>query len=69
MIVPSAAKIASKWARVTPERTLDYEEGVRNPARDWETEWNLLLKLLKVLLFLHALKLVIPVISNVSKLS
>ncbi|MQY78381.1 MAG: hypothetical protein GH151_04180 [Bacteroidetes bacterium] len=38
MIVPSAAKIAEKWARVTPERTIDYEEGVRNPLRDWETE-------------------------------
>ena len=38
MIVKSAAKIAEKWARVTPERTVDYEEGVRNPLRDWETE-------------------------------
>jgi len=38
MIVPSAAKIAKKWGRVTPERTIDYEEGVRNPLKDWETE-------------------------------
>ncbi|MQY78282.1 MAG: hypothetical protein GH151_03685 [Bacteroidetes bacterium] len=38
MIVPSAAKIAEKWGRVTPERIIDYEEGVRNPLRDWETE-------------------------------
>ncbi len=38
MIVPSAANIAAKWARVTPERTVDYEEGVRNPLRDWEKE-------------------------------
>lgn len=38
MIVPSASTIAKKWARVTPERTQDYEEGVRNPLRDWETE-------------------------------
>lgn len=38
MIVPSAAKIAKKWARVTPERTEDYEEGVRNPLRDWAEE-------------------------------
>ena len=38
MIVPSAAKIATKWARVTPERTIDYEEGVRNPLRDWADE-------------------------------
>lgn len=38
MIVPSAAKIAKKWGRVTPERTIDYEEGVRNPLKDWATE-------------------------------
>lgn len=38
MIVPSAIKIASKWARVTPDRIDDYESGVRNPLRDWETE-------------------------------
>ncbi|MQY78101.1 MAG: hypothetical protein GH151_02735 [Bacteroidetes bacterium] len=38
MIVKSAAKIAEKWARVTPERTVDYEEGVKNPAKDWEKE-------------------------------
>ncbi|GAH40187.1 unnamed protein product, partial [marine sediment metagenome] len=38
MIVKSASKIAEKWARVTPERTVDYEEGVRNPSKDWEKE-------------------------------
>lgn len=38
MLVPSAANIAKKWGRVTPERTQDYEEGVRNPIRDWEKE-------------------------------
>lgn len=38
MIVPNAARIAKKWARVTPERTEDYEDGVRNPLRDWATE-------------------------------
>lgn len=38
MIVKSAAAIAKKWARVTPERTEDYEYGVRNPLRDWEKE-------------------------------
>ncbi len=38
MEVKSAAEIARKWARVTPERSQDYEEGVRNPLRDWETE-------------------------------
>lgn len=27
--------IAAKWARVTPTRTADYEEGVRNPRKDW----------------------------------
>lgn len=38
MIVPTANAIAKKWARVTPERTEDYEEGVRNPKRNWENE-------------------------------
>jgi len=38
MKVPSAAEIAKKWARVTPERTEDYEEGVRNPKKNWEVE-------------------------------
>ena len=38
MQVKSASAIAEKWARVTPERSLDYEEGVRNPLRDWEKE-------------------------------
>ena len=27
--------IAAKWARVTPTRTADYEDGVRNPRKDW----------------------------------
>jgi len=27
--------IARKWARVTPTRTTDYEDGVRNPRKDW----------------------------------
>ena len=38
MEVRSASAIAKKWARVTPERTVDYEEGVKNPRRDWATE-------------------------------
>lgn len=38
MQVKSASEIAKKWARVTPERTQDYEDGVRNPLKDWETE-------------------------------
>ncbi len=38
MQVPSAAAIGSKWSRVTPERTQDYDEGVRNPSKDWAKE-------------------------------
>lgn len=38
MRIPSAAKIAAKWRRVTEERTVDYEEGVRNPLKDWADE-------------------------------
>jgi len=38
MDCPTAKEIAKKWARVTPERTEDYEDGVRNPRRDWEKE-------------------------------
>jgi len=38
MIVKTAKKIAAKWARVTAERIIDYEEGVRNPAKDWAKE-------------------------------
>lgn len=34
--IKSASDIAAKWARVTPQRTADYEAGVRNPKRDWE---------------------------------
>jgi len=38
MICKSASFIAKKWARVTAERTIDYEEGVKNPSKDWEKE-------------------------------
>jgi len=38
MITKSASKIAEKWARVTSGRTEDYEDGVRNPKKDWEAE-------------------------------
>lgn len=38
MDCPTAQAIAKKWARVTPERTEDYEDGVRNPKRDWAQE-------------------------------
>lgn len=34
--IKSAADIAQKWARVTPQRTQDYQEGVKNPSVDWE---------------------------------
>lgn len=34
----SAERIAEKWARVTPERVADYEEGVKNPKKDWAEE-------------------------------
>lgn len=38
MVTKSAAEIAKKWGRVTPDRIEDYEEGVRNPGKDWEEE-------------------------------
>lgn len=28
-------QIAKKWARVTPQRTADYEAGIRDPRTDW----------------------------------
>lgn len=33
--VRSAAEIAEKWARVTPQRSEDYRSGVKNPRVDW----------------------------------
>ncbi len=36
-VVKSIASIAEKWARVTPQRSADYEAGVKNPIRDWAT--------------------------------
>jgi hypothetical protein len=33
--VKDAAQIAEKWARVTPGRTEDYAQGIRNPKVDW----------------------------------
>lgn len=38
MKCPTAADIAKKWARVTPDRVADYEEGVRNPSKNWQVE-------------------------------
>ena len=34
-VVKNVAKIAEKWARVTPQRAADYEAGVKDPIRDW----------------------------------
>jgi hypothetical protein len=33
--IKSAAEIADKWARVTPQRQTDYESGVKAPLKDW----------------------------------
>lgn len=35
--IKDLAKIKEKWARVTPQRSGDYAEGVRDPAVDWAT--------------------------------
>lgn len=34
-VIKDAAAIAEKWARVTPQRTQDYTNGVTNPGTDW----------------------------------
>ncbi len=34
-VIKSSAKIAEKWAKVTPQRSAEYEDGVRNPTKDW----------------------------------
>lgn len=31
-------RIANKWATVTPQRTADYEDGVKSPKKDWQTQ-------------------------------
>jgi len=31
------ANYATKWARVTPQRTEDYQQGVQNPKVSWQT--------------------------------
>lgn len=33
--IKSSSSIAEKWARVTPQRTEDYNQGVQNPKTDW----------------------------------
>jgi len=32
----SGVSVAEKWARVTPQRVPDYQQGVQNPRRDWQ---------------------------------
>lgn len=36
--IKSIDKIAGKWAEVTPQRAAQYEEGVRDPLKDWAKE-------------------------------
>lgn len=36
--IKSAADIAEKWGRVTPQRATDYAKGVESPRADWATE-------------------------------
>jgi len=33
--IKDVSRIAQKWARVAPQRTQDYSEGVASPRRDW----------------------------------
>lgn len=35
--IRSIEQISRKWATVTPQRTADYEAGVKSPKKDWET--------------------------------
>lgn len=34
--IKSTSSIAQKWARVTPQRSQDYADGVQSPKRDWK---------------------------------
>lgn len=36
--IKATSEIAEKWSRVTPQRTEDFEIGVKNPRRDWATQ-------------------------------
>ena len=36
--IKSLSAIKEKWIRVTPGRVTDYELGIKNPKRDWESE-------------------------------
>lgn len=33
--IKDLSKIKAKWARVTPQRTQDYTEGIQDPSTDW----------------------------------
>lgn len=33
--IKSVSSIADKWSRVTPQRSQDYAEGVKNPTNNW----------------------------------
>lgn len=33
--IKDVGRIANKWARVAPQRTQDYQEGISAPRRDW----------------------------------
>jgi len=35
--IKSIDAISAKWARVTPQRAVDYTAGVTNPRKDWAT--------------------------------
>lgn len=37
MNIKATSDISEKWARVTPQRTVDYQKGVQNPVKDWKT--------------------------------
>ncbi len=38
MNMPSATTIAARFAKYAPQRSDRFEEGVRNPVKDWEKE-------------------------------
>jgi len=38
METPNASEIGRRFAKFAPGRSERYEEGVRNPRRDWKTE-------------------------------
>ncbi len=36
--IRETAAIARKWATVTPTRSADYEQGIKEPKKDWQRE-------------------------------